>query len=198
MKATFLLFLALTSPVIYKQSTRPAAVKKAIRVNTARQAPEEYVRKAVAFIKQVKKRELAAGEFILVEKPVALTGNDCLQQLPIDKQIFSPAELAKLTAQAYSLKRNWKPADFPSVRLVMKDTVEAIFKVFTRHWTYFQKNIGRDFNEFSMPIFLRNSTYCLFYEANYCGGLCGGGRLSLYKREGEHWKIIKSYCEWIS
>ncbi len=85
----------------------------------------------------------------------------------------------------------WKTSDFPGVRLLSRDTVDAVFKVFARHWTYFRAYIGNDFNEFSMPIFLRNDTYCLFYTANYCGGLCGGGNLILYKKQGNGWKIVK-------
>ena len=54
------------------------------------------------------------------------------------------------------------------------------------------------FNTFSLPIFLRNYSYCIFYSDNHCGWLCGGGRLTLYKKINNRWQELKSYCNWIS
>ena len=198
MKALIPLIFTLAIPCSDKQMAHPSRAEKNTKAEIAQQVSADYSRKAIAFIKQIKRNELGAVEYILLDTPVSLTNNDCLQELLADKKFYSPAELTMLKTQVYPSKIKWNTSEFPGVRLVMKDTVDAIFKVFARHWTYFHAHIGRDFNEFSLPIFLRNDTYCLFYAANYCGGLCGGGNLTLYKKEGNGWKAIKSYCEWIS
>jgi len=197
MKAFLLFCLALASLFAYNQTTRPAKSKKTVRGKVP-QPSASARQKAIAFIKQVKKRELTASEFILVDKPVPLASNYCLKEALTDKQFYSSAELTMLKAQAGNNAPAWKATDFSGVRIVKQDTVEAIFSVYSKHWAYFNQHIGRDFNEFSMPVFLRNDSYCLFYEANHCGGLCGEGKLTLYKKEGDHWKIVKSYCQWIS
>ena len=80
----------------------------------------------------------------------------------------------------------------------LADTVTAIFKDRNKWWTYFYKYYGESFNTYSAPIFLRNYTLCLFYSSNSCGGLCGGGQITLFKKEGNTWKPFKSFCDWVS
>jgi hypothetical protein len=198
MKTVMLLCLALASTLDYKQTTRPVESKKTVREQVPPPSSASARQKAITFIKQVKKRELTASGFILLDKPAPLASNYCLKAVLTDKQFFSSAELTMLKAQAGNNALAWKATDFSGVRIVEQDTVDAIFNVYSKHWAYFNKHIGRDFNEFSMPIFLRNDTYCLFYEANHCGGLCGEGKLALYKKEGGHWQVVKYYCQWIS
>jgi len=197
MKALMLFCLALASIFTYKQIARPAESKKMVGAKAPLPAASAR-QQAIAFIKQLKKRELATSAFILLDKPAPLASNYCLTEVLAEKQFFSSAELAMLKAQADNNTLTWKATDFSGVRIIEKDTVDAIFKVHSKHWTYFNQHIGRDFNEFSMPIFLRHGTYCLFYEANHCGGLCGEGKLALYKKEGDQWKVVKYYCQWIS
>lgn len=52
------------------------------------------------------------------------------------------------------------------------------------------------YNRFSCPIFFRNYTRCLFYADHHCGPHCGGGGLTLYKKEGDHWVRIQTYGGW--
>lgn len=165
----------------------------------------EYIRRSVDFIRQIKQlrqvesRESTELKFILSDVAVSLNSNNCLQQVLADKLFYSEAELTFIEGHAAS-RYQWQKTDFPSVKFVKEDTIKAVFrKAFASdRWGYFHEHIGRDFNEFSMPVFIRNNTFCLFYSANYCGDLCAEGSLRLYKKEGAHWKLVKSYCDWIS
>ena len=196
MKAHPLLLFALMPLVEYGRSTQPTPARA--NAPTGQQVPAAYLQQAVSFIKQVNSRELANSEFILIDSSGTLNSNNCLQYALADKQLYSAAELKLIESRAAFWRYQWKKTDFPVIKIARQDTVRAIFNTRARGWEYFHKHIGRDFNEFSMPIFFRNNTYCLFYSANYCGDLCAGGSLNLYKKEGARWRLIKSYCEWVS
>ena len=93
----------------------------------------------------------------------------------------------------------WTASLVPQAQLIRSDTISAIFKRSVEDgWSYFVDHIGRDFNSLGCPLFLRQYTWCLCYSANYCGGLCGTGKLALYKKEGSHWVVVKTWGSWIS
>jgi hypothetical protein len=196
MKAQILLLFALSPLLSNGQDTQSS--QTAANTEAKQPLPAEYMRKAVSFIRQVKSRELADSEFILADNAVSVNSNQCLQYALADKQFYSPAEVKLIESRAASWQHQWKKTDFPTVNFVKQDTVTAIFKTYSKNWEYFHKHVGRDFNEFSLPVFIRNDIYCLFYSANYCGGLCGGGSLVVYKRQKDVWIAVKSYCDWES
>ena len=94
--------------------------------------------------------------------------------------------------------KKWSREVFENVRFVNSDTINAILEDTSRGLPFFRRNIGRGFSTFSVPIFLRNDTYCLFYSDHYDAPLAGGGGLGLYRKENGKWKIVKYYCFWIS
>jgi hypothetical protein len=150
------------------------------------------------FIKQV--NPTLTAEFVLVDKPVSiesLWNTDCLKQVLMDKATYSAPELARLQSHTYPVISTWASFSL-GARLLSQDTIHKAFQRRADDWNYFHKHIGMSFNEFSAPIFLRNYTYCLFYSANYCGSLCAGGSLVLYKKEKGRWKPVKNYCQWVS
>jgi hypothetical protein len=196
MNTHILLLSALTLLFNYEQDKQPSQTGTSIVASQPVSA--EYIRKAIAFIKQVKSSELTNSKFILVSDAVSLNSNDCLQNALADKQFYSSSEKQLIENRAASWQYQWKKTDFSVSKLVKQDTINLIFKTHSKRWDYFNKYVGRDFNEFSLPIFIRNDTYCLFYSANYCGNLCGGGSLVLYKKEKGNWIPVKSYCDWES
>src|SRR4030095_4643577 len=123
---------------------------------------------------------------------------DCIGQLLNDTAVYTEDELIYLKNKQYAGLSKWTSDVFGTIKLISNDTIETIFKDYSKWWPYFYKNIGLGFDTFSLPIFLRNDTYCLFYSDHHCGRLCGGGRLTLYKKDHDKWIQFKSYCNWIS
>lgn len=165
---------------------------------TIKQDSVDYILKSIAFIKQVKQQELSNTNFILSDKPFLFEYFDCIGDLLTDTTFYTKNELAFIKDKKYPLIKYWTKEYFRNTILVSDDTITAIFKDNSKGWAYFYKIIGRNFNTFSVPIFLRDDTYCLFYSDHHCGGLCGGGQLTLYKKEKEKWVKVKTYCSWIS
>jgi hypothetical protein len=157
-----------------------------------------YLTKSLEFIKSIKPELTHDSTFILVDKPAGFDQFSCWDELLRDSSTFSREELAGLKLKKLLSHKKWTKVDFPNIRIVESDTVDKIFHDASRGWDYFYKTVGRDFNNLSYPIFLRNGNYCLFYCDNNCGWLCGTGSLTLYKFENGKWSEIRTYCNWIS
>lgn len=65
------------------------------------------------------------------------------------------------------------------------------------HWDAFQKKHSESIVGYSMPLFTREKSMALVYRATYCGSLCGGGALMLYKKILGKWMYVKDYGHWI-
>jgi hypothetical protein len=157
-----------------------------------------YIKKCIAFINEIKNEQLADTNFILVSNPFSFEYNNCISTLLMDSSTFSNDELTFIKEKQYPKLTKWTKELFTTIKIISQDTLNSIFKDNSKGWNLFHKNIGQSFNSFSIPIFLRNDTYCLFYTDNHCGGECGDGRLILYKKERNKWTEVKSYCNWIS
>jgi hypothetical protein len=159
----------------------------------------EYVHQVIQFIKQVGQQELNDSLFILEDSPSSLDYFDCLKSVLHDTTIFSKTEISIIKKQSkHPLIKSWTNSLIPNIKIVSADTIRNIFKDDSKGWKYFYNHIGRSVSGFSAPIFLKHFSYCLFYSDNSCGGLCGEGHLTLYKKEKDKWIAIKSYCNWVS
>jgi hypothetical protein len=121
-----------------------------------------------------------------------------MSNLLADVGTYTKEELSFIKGQKFPSLAKWTKESLGNIRLMSSDTINAIFKDHSKWWTYFNKHVGPSFNTYSIPIFLRNDTYCLFYSDHQCGGLCGEGNLTLYKKQNDKWTVVKSYCDWIS
>jgi hypothetical protein len=157
-----------------------------------------FVKKCIAFIKEVKAKELSDTNFILEDKPFSFEHLHCLDYLLKDSSSFTKDELSLIRGKKYPSVNKWTKKDFENIRLVSRDTINAVFRDLLTGWENFFERIGRSIHTFSVPIFLKNNTYCLFYSDNSCGELCGEGRLVLYKKEKNKWIEVETYCYWIS
>jgi hypothetical protein len=157
-----------------------------------------HINKCIAFIKNVNQQDMADKNFILVDKPFEFEYIDCIADLLSDTATFTKDELSFIEDKKYPSLKKWTTELFRNTKLLRSDTLNAIFKDNLKWWPYFNKHVGRSFNIFSVPIFLRKDNYCLFYSSHHCGGLCGGGSLALYKKENNKWTKVRSYCDWIS
>lgn len=154
--------------------------------------------KIVSFIKQIRQAELVDANFILVDKPFAFEYFGCLDQFLDDSAFYSKEELAFIMKSIKTSPVKWSNGLLGSVNVISKDTIDAIFKDKSKGWNYFNKHFGQSYHIFSVPIFLRNDSLCLFYSSTHCGYECGDGHFILYKRENGKWVVVKTYCNWIS
>ena len=166
---------------------------------------QSNMKKFVDFIKQVKQQELSDTNFLLAEEPFLIDSLDCLNKLSAEVSLLTQGDLRDIKTTKYPFVYRWTKESFGNIKTVNRDTIDRIFKddiAFPRDdskgWGYFYRNFGDNLNRFSLPVFFKNDTYCLFYSSVECGWLCGGGSLTLYKKIGEKWVKVKSYCEWIS
>lgn len=159
-----------------------------------------YMANALDFIKTVKAKELADTAFILSDQVFGFERFDCLRSIERDTVNFSKEEIAWINQRKYPTYTHWSNEQFSNIRFVNGDTVTAIFKRGgpVRGWNEFYARFGKSYHRYSMPIFLKNNTEVLFYDESSCGGLCGTGHLSLYRKENNNWVEVKKYCNWIS
>ncbi|GGB01019.1 hypothetical protein GCM10011511_25420 [Puia dinghuensis] len=138
--------------------------------------------------------------FILEDSVSAGHGSEFLAGCLNDTATFTPDERQQIRAWAsHPPFRVWTTELVPDARLIQKDTIVSIFS--NRHrdgWAYFYSHVGQSFNTFGCPLFLRNYTWCIFYAGSHCGWLCGGGRLALYKKDGDNWVFVKDWGSWVS
>lgn len=145
-------------------------------------------------------------ERFINQKPINLSDKvdsddfaSCFEQLKQDTLTFTKKEIAFILSEhKHPLIKKWTKQLIPSANLIDGNTITEIFSKDHKGWKYFYKHIGKEFNSFSAPIFLRNNQYCIFYSSLACGDRCGEGQLILYKKEGANWKEVKVYCDWIS
>jgi len=167
--------------------------------NTTSKQKREYIEETKEFIKYIRTNEYTDDTILLVDKPNMKEFNECINSLFRDTTLFAFDEQEIIKAQVDEpLLKKWDTKLVDKAKIISRDTVTAIFKDRNKWWTYFYKYYGESFNTYSAPIFLRNYTLCLFYSSNSCGGLCGGGQITLFKKEGNTWKPFKSFCDWVS
>lgn len=92
----------------------------------------------------------------------------------------------------------WPDHLFPNSKLILYDTIANVFKDRHKDWNYFNKHFGSGFHSFTQPIFLRNGSICLFYSDYSCGGECGSGDFSIYRKRNGVWIRIITLYAWIS
>ena len=154
--------------------------------------------KIVSFIKQMHPSALADSNFILVDKPFAFEYFGCLDPFLDDSAFYTKAEIDFIMKSIKTSSIKWSNGLLGSVKVTSRDSIDVIFKDKSKGWNCFYKHFGQSYHTFSVPIFLRNDTLCLFYSATHCGYECGDGHFILYKRENGKWVELKTYCNWIS
>ncbi|MNY21558.1 hypothetical protein D3C86_1551150 [compost metagenome] len=74
--------------------------------------------------------------------------------------------------------------------LILKDPISG--------WSGFNKKYGKGYYSFSKPIFIRDSSICIFFSNFTCGMLCAQGELSVYKKSGGQWVKWFTLSDFIS
>lgn len=186
--------LLLLSVILFAYSCRTQSHSK-----TMGKQEQEYIQQTKEFIQYIRTIEYPKDTILLVDKPNMKELNKCIPELLFDTTLFTIIERGIIRSQvSMPFLNNWETILVDKARIISQDTVNAIFKDKYRWWNYFYKHYGKGFSSYSAPIFLRNYTLCLFYSGHSCGGLCGGGQVTLFKKEHNTWKPFRIFCNWIS
>lgn len=155
----------------------------------------QYAQKCIDFIKQVQPEFLDSGALVMDEL-IDLKPPYCQPGELNDPGVFTEEEIADLKNKKYFSFSKWNASFFGSQKIISSDTMKKIMKDGAKGWPYFLKNKGSRIYLFSMPVFLKKDTRCVFYSEYSCGDTCGAGHLVLYKKENSSWVKEKSFCNW--
>lgn len=154
------------------------------------QADKEFVRDALK-LKKIAYVDSAAS---FDNDIIKILDADTIKTLEAGAKLFlvTKEEHAYIKKQIDSMKLfAWNEALFKRSKLIREDSLRSIFKNPDSYQASknFYTQYGNGYYSFSKPIFLRNSTLCIFYSYYSCGGMvaCGGYNLTIYKRAKGHW-----------
>jgi hypothetical protein len=126
------------------------------------------------------------------------------QPILADSMAINSIERAYINDEIENMQKQiWQEGLVLDAHLITADSVKKVFdkrktdRMFDG-WTYFN-NIGvnRIYN-FSVPIFFRNDSYCLFYYGYGCGNLCAEGTVTIYKKVNGKWEPFSTLMSWVS
>lgn len=118
-----------------------------------------------------------------------------------DTTLFTPADIQFIKSQmTVAQDFRWESNKILGARVISSKKIEKIFKKDTGDgWTEFKKKYKNGFATFSIPLFTVDKNTCIIYRAEHCGGLCGHGSTSVYKKINGKWIFIQSIgTTWIS
>ncbi|SFG93827.1 hypothetical protein [Pedobacter insulae] len=157
---------------------------------------KKYIKEAVEFLTNVKKKELADPAFTLVNVPKYT----CFLYTVDDSLSFNNEELAQIANEIEFPKvTSWRTILPSNIRFLEENFVKANSKSIKnrqREIKFFKKKFGGCYHNFSAPIFLRNYSFCLFYMDKICAGGESKGELQVFEKHDGVWKQLTSRCEW--
>ena len=119
------------------------------------------------------------------------------EQIASDSLIITAKEKAYINAEIDKMSQYiWTKDLLPSFTFIPTDTIKKAFSQSqSGGWRFFE---GKRRYSFGVPIFLRNDSYCLFYYGYGCGGECGEGYFSIYKKVKGKWMHWLNLSGWMS
>ena len=170
-----------------------------ISCNSTKTLHQDYIKHTKGFMKFIRSTQFPNDTILLADKPDMREFNRCINSVFYDTTLFTKAEQEIIKTQINKpLLKKWNERLVAKLKIISRDTLDVIFKDRNKSWQYFYKHFGRRFHSFCAPIFLRNNTLCIFYSEYGCGSLCAAGQIQFYNKEGDDWKLIKSFCDWVS
>ena len=118
-----------------------------------------------------------------------------------DTALFSTKDVQFMKLQIGAAQSfRWKPGKILGARVISSNKIKEIFTSgVDEGWMMFYKKYGRSFMTYSVPLFTIDKKTCVVYTARHCGGLCGQGSTSLYKKINGKWIFIHSIgMIWVS
>jgi hypothetical protein len=118
-----------------------------------------------------------------------------------DTALFSNADIEFIRNQIKAARHfKWRSNGILGSHVISSKKIARIFKNGPDEgWTELHKKYKNGFATFSVPLFSLDRSICIVYKAGHCGGLCGHGGTSVYKKVNGKWTFIESIgMIWIS
>ena len=153
---------------------------------------------------------------ILVDQAEDYLSSSCITEIPrattpikikkFDKYVQSILKIKDTVhlGEQMNLYRHFKitPDLVPNKTILKEDFFESI-KLKAENseksfWEYLEVECDGGYSSIAKPIFNASYDKAVVQYGRVCGGLCGGGEISLYQLENGKWKKIKVLNYWVS
>jgi hypothetical protein len=118
-----------------------------------------------------------------------------------DTSLFSSADIQFIKQQIMVGQNfHWKSNKILGAIVINSKKIKKLFKSSVDGgWTEFNKRYKNGFATFSVPLFTVDKNTCIVYRAGHCGGLCGRGGTSVYKKINGKWTFVRGIgMVWVS
>jgi hypothetical protein len=109
-----------------------------------------------------------------------------------DSSLFTSSDVQFMKLQIQE-KRNfrWESNKILGAHVIRSKKLQKLFKKGPeKGWKEFNKRYKGGFATFSFPLFSIDKKSCIVYRSGHCGGLCGHGGTSLYKKIDGKWTFV--------
>ncbi len=160
------------------------------------------LKKEIDFIKAITGQDLSPTNLVLKNDPKIFKRVECFDEILHFDYYLKKEEWLQIrdsiipNLSQYAKKIEPKMAN-DTKEQVVTDTISQL-----KSWPYFYLNLGNtglgnNIYYCSVPIFLRNNSYCIFYFINQCGPDCGMADFAIYIRNDTKWIKLKTYKGWL-
>ncbi|MEQ1624458.1 MAG: hypothetical protein ABL870_07195 [Sediminibacterium sp.] len=150
------------------------------------------LKNGIDFIKAITGQELSPTNLVLKNAPKIFKRVEYFDEILKFDYYLKKEEWLQIRA-----KKMEPPMGYNAKEQVATDSISQL-----KSWPYFYLNLGNtgmgnNIYYYSVPIFLRNNSYCIFYFINQCGPDCGMADFAIYIRNDTKWIKLKTYKGWL-
>lgn len=153
---------------------------------------------SIDFIKAITGQELLPTNLILKNDPKVFKRVECFDEILQFDYYLKKEEWVQIRDSIIPQLSKWARKMEPKLSSNTKEkkAIDSISQL--KSWPYFYLNLGNNglgnsIYYCSVPIFLRNNSYCIFYFINQCGPDCGMADFAIYIRNDTKWIKLKSF-----
>lgn len=160
------------------------------------------LKKGIDFIKAITGQELSPANLVLKNDPKIFKSIECFDEILQFDYYLKKEEWLQIRDSIIPELSRWAKKMEPKTAYDAKEQVATDTLSQLKSWPYFYLNlgnngIGKNIYYCSVPIFLRNNSYCIFYFINQCELNCGMANFAIYIRNDTKWIELKRYKGWL-
>lgn len=160
------------------------------------------LKKGIEFIKAITGQELSPANLVLKNDPKIFKSVECFDEILQFDYYLKKEEWLQIRDSIIPELSRWAKKMEPKTAYDTKEQVATDTLSQLKSWPYFYLNlgnngIGKNIYYCSVPIFLRNNSYCIFYFINQCEFNCGMANFAIYIRNDTKWIELKRYKGWL-